>query len=263
MKALQVIGLIVGIISGVFSIIGTVFGLMQSKGAEFYGFIGCLANSKSVWLPIASFAFGIAIGWFARGKRSGGETDSVPDSNPLGLSPLALDVYGKLDQPQIDAFKRLCSTCLVDYEGKEMEPLIIDPKADEMSIIGLNERDIEVLCDAGLAKKLEHYDRMHEVVPGYDTARKHLQTGRKPDPATSVYEFRSGRIRVACPVEQIPTKGVFSNDAYIKDMGVVAFTVQGREIARKLGVETCDRIEEYLAKSLQRRNRGWYEIKAK
>ena len=30
-----------------------------------------------------------------------------------------------------------------------------------------------------------------------------------------------------------------------------------------LGVETCDRIEDYLAKSLQRRNRGWYEIEAK
>ena len=90
---------------------------------------------------------------------------------------LAFDVYGKLDQPQIDAFKRLCSTCLVDYEGNEIEPLVIDPKADEMSILGLNDRDIDVLCDAGLAKKLEHYDRMHEVVPGYDTAISTVVTG--------------------------------------------------------------------------------------
>lgn len=260
MKLLKALG---AVIVGAASILGGFGTFAQWAGIEFGGAAGVVIGAAPAWLPIASFAFGIALGWFARGKRSGGETDSVPDSNPLGLSPLALDVYGKLDQPQIDAFKRLCSTCLVDYEGKEMEPLIIDPKADEMSIIGLNERDIEVLCDAGLAKKLEHYDRMHEVVPGYDTARKHLQTGRKPDPATSVYEFRSGRIRVACPVEQIPTKGRYSNDAYIKDMGVVAFTVQGREIARKLGVETCDRIEDYLAKSLQRRNRGWYEIEAK
>lgn len=252
---------------GIFTVLGTgffsipswmpLFGIGSIDDGGFFVQLG-----KAV-LPTACLVVGFALGWLARGKRSGGETDSVPDSNPLGLSPLALDVYGKLDQPQIDAFKRLCSTCLVDYEGKEMEPLIIDPKADEMSIIGLNERDIEVLCDAGLAKKLEHYDRMHEVVNGYDIARKHLQTGRKPDPATAVYEFRSGRIRVACPVEQIPTKGRYSNDAYIKDMGVVAFTVQGREIARKLGVETCDRIEDYLAKSLQRRNRGWYEIEAK
>ena len=84
MKLLKALG---AVIVGAASILGGFGTFAQWAGIEFGGAAGVVIGAAPAWLPIASFAFGIALGWFARGKRSGGERIAFRTATRLACRP--------------------------------------------------------------------------------------------------------------------------------------------------------------------------------
>ena len=53
---------------GACAVAGTALACLQWAGVEFDGFIGAVTNYLPLWFPPTAFAFGICIGWYARGR---------------------------------------------------------------------------------------------------------------------------------------------------------------------------------------------------
>ena len=230
------------------------------------GLFGGFAGAPGI-IPFVAFFGGCAVGFFARGwwqSRSAEpepEPEPQPDPNPLGLTKAALDAYGRMELDDLEAFGRLCSVSLVDYEGKELDPLVVETDAVALDMIDLAKEDLERLRDLGLVRFLEHYERVCEVVPGYHEAQQDLREGREPRRVKAAYQFKRKKVDAYCPVEFIPTQGLYSSYAFLKDCGIVAFTAQGREIARALDVPVFDEVKGYLEASLCEVNKkDWNKI---
>lgn len=53
---------------GACTVAGTALAYLQWAGVEFDGFISAITNYLPLWFPPTAFAFGICIGWYARGR---------------------------------------------------------------------------------------------------------------------------------------------------------------------------------------------------
>lgn len=61
-------GKISAAITGTCTVAGTALAYLQWAGVEFDGFISAVTNYLPLWFPPTAFAFGICIGWYARGR---------------------------------------------------------------------------------------------------------------------------------------------------------------------------------------------------
>lgn len=214
----------------------------------------------SATAPFLTFGIGIAAGWFAKRFQMESVSPNTGASNPLGLSKMTYDEYRKMEESDIDAFKKLCATCVAGYKRNETNPLIFSLDYN-LDILGLDRTSIERIQDLKLVSIAKDADRMMEVIKGYHIAQEDIYYDREPYMISISYRFDNKTIRVNAPVVYVPNSGMFTSKAFAKEYGIVSFTTQGKELSEALGVRVSPKIEDYLKTELSRMNQDeWNKI---
>lgn len=277
MKVLKAIG---AAILAAATVLGGVGSFAQWAGIEFTGVVGAIVGAAPAWLPIASLLLGILAGYIIKGsidakksaelekrptqeqmdaalaerdarvadlERNAPSSKPQPDPNPLGLSPLALDVYRKLEPCDMEALERLCCASVFGSDGKPRRPLIFQMADHSLARINLDCASLERLAEAGAVRIYDADDRQIVGTNVLHGKVVEVEDGVKANPGSLTFKLAEGD---ACfsprPVDwgtdSFVAKGLFGID-----FGVAEFTRAGKEIAGTLcGLREPRGLRDYI-----------------
>lgn len=182
------------------------------------------------------------------------EKPQPPAADPAteGLSKLAADVYGKLEEEDVEALGKLKSASLY-VDGEPVWPLVLDMEL--LPDLNISRKELDRLTRAGVLRKLD----TRAMVPLF-----RIEEGRPAPQGTRIQDgnvvlsLRKGELCVE------PAKGQFGADLISEpirsiDLGLYEYTPEGRAIAARTRAIDVPGIRQYITEAYsEKRVATWY-----
>lgn len=161
---------------------------------------------------LVACAICISLFRFAYGRKTGEKTGHpIPDET-------------------MDAFRKICGTCYYDENLNAIEPLIFSLDDEKLSVLGLSVRDVKLAREATLI----------ELVPSGIQPSKRAFKGEVPgvsfvpdDRYCGEYSMKL-RFEIGNKLTRTPTLEKDRKPYDCIDLGIVRFTIKGRDLAHAI-----------------------------
>lgn len=174
------------------------------------------------------------------------------DSTTEGLSKLAADVYGKLEEEDIEALGKLKSASLY-VDDEPVWPLVLDMEL--LPDLNISRKELDRLTRAGALRKLD----TRAMVPLF-----RIEEGRPAPQGTRIQDgnvvlsLRKGELCVE-PAKGQFGAGLISEPIRSIDLGLYEYTPEGRAIAARTRAIDVPGIRQYITEAYsEKRVATWY-----
>lgn len=220
-----------------------------------------VSNYTSAFLTctIAALAAGYFICWAISSSSEKEEPPTAEEPQPPaadpateGLSKLAADVYGKLEEEDIETLGKLKSASLY-VDGEPVWPLVLDMEL--LPDLNISRKELDGLTRAGVLRKLD----TRAMVPLF-----RIEEGR---PAPQGTRIQDGNVVLSLHKGELcvePAKGQFgagliSEPIRSIDLGLYEYTPEGRAIAGRTRTIDVPGIRQYVTEAYSKKRVGtWY-----
>lgn len=147
------------------------------------------------------------------------------------------------------AFTKVCSTCLIDGQGRIVSPLLFDTDDRHLKILGLSRRSVKDLEDLGLIRKRENLAPVRDVIRAKDlnVPLTHISDGVEIENDSVTYRFKSGTESFKRNRQQWKPAGKWGGICYVVDLGMYEFTSKGLCKAEAVDTPTAANIRAYVS----------------
>lgn len=187
-------------------------------------------------------------------EPSAAEEPQPPAADPTteGLSRLAADVYGKLEEEDIEALGKLKSASLY-VDDEPVWPLVLDMEL--LPDLNISRKELDRLTRAGVLRKLD----TRAMVPLF-----RIEEGRPAPQGTRIQDgnvvlsLRKGELCVE-PAKGQFGAGLISEPIRSIDLGLYEYTPEGRAIAARTRAIDVPGIRQYITEAYsEKRVATWY-----
>lgn len=211
------------------------------------------------WLPwvspLAYVAVGAAIGFMAcktlNGKKLSAKEEEIaaPKDELSSLDAEATEQkVDPLETEAFEAFRAICSTCYYDESFIMVEPVVFSLDDEKLQAIGLSERAVRLAEECGLVR-IEGKSGWLSVDSVFKGGHPGLSFAPDPthDNERGIRMNFKGFSKLVRP--HIFEKELPSGKRDLKEfvrLGIVRFTVKGRETAKGIEAEVNDALHGYI-----------------